>query len=157
MNHPRAVRPAVSRAILILFAWALCFSTMGSAAAQEELDPLTLTKYIDPLPIPAIAEMAGPDYYEIGAYKLQQQLHSELPPTWVYGYGTSEATASYPGPTIVAQKGVPISIRWTNHITGAHILDRRADRHARTRRGAGAAERRHADAVVHAWIRREGA
>jgi FtsP/CotA-like multicopper oxidase with cupredoxin domain len=41
----------------------------------------------------------------------------------VYGYGTSEATASYPGPTIVVQKGHPISVRWTNNITGSHILE----------------------------------
>ena len=67
--------------------------------------------------------MAGPNYYEIGAYQLQQQLHSQLPPTTVYGYGTSEASASYPGPTIVAQKGTPIDIKWTNHLPMHHILE----------------------------------
>ena len=99
------------------------FIVLAGSAAAEELDPLTLTKYIDPLPIPGVAPMAGPNYYEIGAYQIEQQLHSQLPPTTVYGYGTSQATASYPGPTIVAQKGVPISIRWTNHLQSPHILE----------------------------------
>ena len=67
---------------------------LAGSAVAEELDPLTLTKYIDPLPIPGIAPMAGPNYYEIGAYQIEQQLHGELPPTTVYGYGTSQQTAN---------------------------------------------------------------
>src|SRR5678816_1027797 len=55
------------------------------AVAQTPLDPLSLTKYIDPLPIPGVAPMAGPNYYEIGAYQIEQQLHGQLPPTTVYG------------------------------------------------------------------------
>ena len=98
------------------------FLVTGYAAA-EELDPQSLTKFIDPLPVPGAMPMAGPNYYEIGVWQIQQQLHSQLPPTTLYGYGTSQATASYPGATIVAQKGVPISIRWTNHLTGPHILE----------------------------------
>ena len=78
---------------------------------------------MDPLPIPGAMPQAGPNYYEIGAWQIQQQLHSQLPPTTVYGYGTSEATASYPGATIVAQRGVPISIKWTNHLPMTHLLD----------------------------------
>jgi FtsP/CotA-like multicopper oxidase with cupredoxin domain len=102
---------------------ALLVGAAGSALAQETLDPLTLTKYMDPLPIPGVITPEGPDYYEIGAWQIQQQLHSQLSLTTVYGYGATEETASYPGPTIVAQKGVPISIRWTNHLPMTHILD----------------------------------
>jgi FtsP/CotA-like multicopper oxidase with cupredoxin domain len=102
----------------------MLFVMLGAAGAHSQslLDPRALTKYMDPLPIPGVASMAGPNYYEIGAYQIQQQLHSQLPPTTVYGYGTSQATASYPGPTIVAQKGVPLSIKWTNHLPSPHIL-----------------------------------
>lgn len=96
---------------------------VGHAQAQV-LNPLTLTKYVDPLPVPGAMPMAGPNYYEIGVWQIQQQLHSELPPTTLYGYGASQATASYPGATIVARKGVPISIRWTNHLpVGPHLLE----------------------------------
>ena len=102
----------------------LSFVSSRSAVAQiTQLDPSTLTKYVDPLPIPGLMPQAGPNHYEIGAYQIQQQLHSQLPPTTVYGYGTSAATASYPGPTILARKGVPISILWTNHLPMTHILD----------------------------------
>ena len=105
--------------------WAALFLVIALGAAQayaEELDPRTLTKYMDPLPVPGAMPMAGPNYYEIGAWQIQQQLHSQLPPTTVYGYGPTQATASYPGATIVAQKGVPISIKWTNHLPSPHIL-----------------------------------
>jgi spore coat protein A, manganese oxidase len=91
-------------------------------ASAEELNPLTLTKYIDPLPIPGIAQPVAPNYYEIGAYQIQQQLHSQLPPTTVFAYGTSLATAGYPGPTIVAQRGVPIQIKWLNFLGMTHPL-----------------------------------
>lgn len=101
----------------------MLLAAVGDTAA-EELDPLTLTKYIDPLPVPGAMPMAGPNYYEIGAWQIQQQLHSQLPPTTVYGYGTSQQTASYPGATIVAQRGVPISIRWTNNLpVGPHLFE----------------------------------
>ncbi|MGE5178492.1 MAG: multicopper oxidase domain-containing protein [Bacteroidota bacterium] len=93
------------------------------AGAQPALlDPTTLAKFVDPLPIPAVAQPVMPNYYEIGAYQIQQKLHRDLPLTTVYGYGTSEAAASYPGPTIVAQRNVPIQIKWTNHLGMTHIL-----------------------------------
>jgi spore coat protein A len=95
----------------------------ANQALAEELNPNSLTKYLDPLPVPGAMPMAGPNYYEIGAWQIQQQLHSQLPLTTVYGYGTSQATASYPGATIVATKGVPISIKWTNHLPMKHFLD----------------------------------
>ncbi|HEX5030125.1 MAG TPA: multicopper oxidase domain-containing protein [Candidatus Eisenbacteria bacterium] len=107
----------------LLACLAVASSASSSSGEVTLLNPNALTKYVDALPIPGVAEQAALNYYEIGAYRIQQQLHSQLPPTTVYGYGTSEATASYPGPTIVAQKGVPISIKWTNHLTGAHILE----------------------------------
>ena len=95
----------------------------GTAHAQTPLNPLTLTKYMDPLPVPGAMPTAGPNYYEIGAWQIQQKLHSQLPATTVFGYGTSQATASTPGATIVARKGVPISIKWTNHLPGTHPLE----------------------------------
>jgi FtsP/CotA-like multicopper oxidase with cupredoxin domain len=96
------------------------------AAAGEDvelLDPLSLTKYVDPLPVPGAMPMSGPNAYEIGAWKIQQRLHRDLPLTDVYGYGTTQATASWPAATIVAQRGVPITIRWTNHLPSPHLLE----------------------------------
>jgi spore coat protein A len=123
-HSPQRMRSGSPSATARTLAGILLLSCLaaGIAGAQTPLDPLTLTKYIDPLPVPGAMPMAGPNYYEIGAWQIQQQLHSQLPPTTVYGYGTSQATASYPGATIVAEKGVPISIKWTNHLPLTHIL-----------------------------------
>lgn len=101
----------------------LALGAAGVASAQTVLDARTLTKYIDPLPIPGVMPMAGPNYYEIGMYETTQPLHGELPPTTVWGYGTSQATASYPGATIVATRGVPIQVKWTNNLPMTHLLD----------------------------------
>jgi FtsP/CotA-like multicopper oxidase with cupredoxin domain len=116
--------PFQSLALGVALLAALGVSFVGPASA-EELNPLSLTKYIDPLPIPGVMPEVTPgsNYYEVGAYQIQQQLHSQLPPTTVYGYGTSQATASYPGATFVVRRGVPISVKWTNHLPSPHILE----------------------------------
>ena len=108
--------------VLAVACAALLFGFAGSAPAQEVLDPMSLTKYMDPLPIPGAMPEAAPNYYEVGAWQIEQQLHSQLPPTKVYGYGPTQATASYPGATFVVRKGVPISVKWTNHLPSPHLL-----------------------------------
>ncbi len=110
-------RPTLVWIMLLAVFPAVCF--IGNSSA-DILDPKTLTKYLDPLPIPGPMPMAGPNYYEIGAWEIYQQLHSQLPPTYLFGYGTTQETASYPAATIEARKGVPIDIRWTNHLGFAH-------------------------------------
>ena len=90
---------------------------IGPAFAQVlPLDPRTLTKYMEPLPIPGAMPQADSNYYEIGMYPIVQQLHPQLPPTSLWGYGTSKATASYPAATIVATRGVSIQVKWTNNL-----------------------------------------
>jgi len=79
----------------------LAFHT-APAVAQVLLNPQSLEKYVDPLPVPGV--LTGQAYYEVGAYQIQQQLHRDLPLTTVYGYGTSQETASYPGPSFVVRK-----------------------------------------------------
>jgi spore coat protein A len=45
--------------LLILTAFLLLFMVGSPVKAQSLLDPLSLTKYVDPLPIPGVATMAG--------------------------------------------------------------------------------------------------
>jgi spore coat protein A len=97
------------------------------AVGQVPLNPATLTKYLDPLPIPGVMPETAPNYYEIGMWEVTQQLHSLLPPTRVWGYGISQATASYPAATIEARRGVPVDIRWTNNLPATHLLDYAVD------------------------------
>jgi len=116
--NPR--KRTISSLVLAVSALVALLATARSAFAVDVLDGKTLTKYLDPLPIPGPMPMAGPNYYEIGAWEIHQQLHSQLAPTYLFGYGTSQATASYPAATIEAQKGVPIDVRWTNHLGFNH-------------------------------------
>ena len=90
---------------------AVIAAVMASVAkpsfAQIPLDPKTLTKYLDPLPDPAVltpdtTTYPGCNYYEIDMTEFPQKLHTQLPPTIVWGY-----SGSYPGPTIEAQRGTP--------------------------------------------------
>jgi FtsP/CotA-like multicopper oxidase with cupredoxin domain len=133
MFRPRYHRPpgvGLSGALpLAALSLLLCFSftltTMGLAApasAQTPLDPTTLTKFVDPMPVPVPMARAGKNFYEIGAWPVQQKLHRDLPPTHLYGYGPTQATATYPGMTIEATRGVPLSIHWTDHLPLPHIL-----------------------------------
>ena len=68
----------------------------------------------------------GADYYEIELGEYSEKMHSDLPPTRLRGYrqtNTSDPTVSefhYLGPLIIAQKGRPVRVKFTNSLpTGA--------------------------------------
>lgn len=89
----------------------------GSAAAQSLLNPTALTKYLDRLPNPfdhtiaATGTLDGAPLYEVSVTQFQQQLHSQLPPTTLWGYN-----GMYPGPTFDVDRGEAIKVRWTNNL-----------------------------------------
>ena len=71
---------------LILGALVIFFTiSVTLVFGQVKLDPSTLTKFMDPLPIPGVMQPVeeGGTYYEVGAWQKTQQLHSQLPPTTV--------------------------------------------------------------------------
>ena len=77
---------------------------------------IALTPFVDPLPLPAVAQPTtgtpgGVATYVIEAQELFQQLHSELPPTRVWGY-----EGSYPGPTIEARRDQTVTVTWVNDL-----------------------------------------
>ncbi|XP_024533942.1 uncharacterized protein LOC112347409 [Selaginella moellendorffii] len=75
-----------------------------------------LEKFVDVLPTPPKIYLSPRYRVTIGAYKITQKLHRDLPPTTLYAFGTSEYTASFPGPTLIAQKRETSFVRWENHI-----------------------------------------
>jgi spore coat protein A len=91
-------------------------TTQTGSSAAKPLDPTKLNKWADAMPIPGVMQPQKANYYEIGAYQLEQRLHSELGVSTVWGYGTSRETAGYPGRTIEAVRGTPIQVRWTNNL-----------------------------------------
>ncbi|KAJ4765429.1 Cell division protein FtsP [Rhynchospora pubera] len=58
----------------------------------------------------------------IGMYDTTWKFHRDLPATRVFAYGLTRETATVPGPTIEAIKGIPTYITWTNHLPSRHFL-----------------------------------
>jgi spore coat protein A len=81
----------------------------------------SLERYIDPLPIPKRllphGTHKGMPQYRVRMLEFKQQLHSQLPPTKLWGY-----EGQYPGPIFEAQQGRPIEVRWENHLPTQHIF-----------------------------------
>lgn len=102
--------------IIILF-----LVSSPKSAFSQLLDPTTLTKYIDPLPTPAVVEpvgrMQGALYYEIDMTEFKQKLHSELDSTTVWGYN-----GTFPGPTIEAISHQRVKVNWINDLPLDHLL-----------------------------------
>ncbi|MBI4268076.1 MAG: multicopper oxidase domain-containing protein, partial [Chloroflexi bacterium] len=88
------------------------------------LDPLTIPKYQDALPIPsAMPKSKSPnksiDYYEIAVRQFQQQvLPKGMPNTTVWGYGsiTDTKSFSYPARTIEATWNKAVRVKWINDL-----------------------------------------
>lgn len=98
----------------------------GEAADQAPLPavyrtPSTLDRYIDPLPIPkqlaATEKQKDKDTYHVRMMEFRKQLHSQLPPTTLWGF-----EGQYPGPTLEAQTGRPIQVCWKNRLPAEHIF-----------------------------------
>jgi spore coat protein A len=98
---------------------------------------IQLTKFIDPLPIPAIATptTGAPNAaatYDISIVEFTQQMHSELPaPTTVWGYKDPFAASAHtPGPIIIARSGEPVTVNWINDLReGGGAGPLRSDHH----------------------------
>jgi spore coat protein A len=94
----------------------------GHAAPQPVYrKPGSLERYIDPLPVPKRltpqSTGQGEDQYRVRILEFTRQLHSQLPPTRLWGY-----EGQYPGPTFEASRGKPVQVQWENHLPAQHIL-----------------------------------
>lgn len=75
-----------------------------------------LTPFLDPLPIPAAmtpvsGTQGGAATYNVSMTEFTQQLHHDLTATTVWGYN-----GSYPGPTILASVGQPVTVKYSNDL-----------------------------------------
>lgn len=92
----------------------------GTTCAAAECS-IVLTKYVDPLPLPGPATPVsgvpgGTATYNLTIKEIQQQLHSQLPPTTVWGFTDGFGAAGYPGPTIEARSNQPVTVNWMNDL-----------------------------------------
>jgi spore coat protein A, manganese oxidase len=97
-------------------------------ATPTAIDPGTLTPFVDVLPIPPILRPDGlrpspansslkVPYYRVTMREFVHQLHRDLKPTRLWGYG-----ASVPGPTIQTTGGNPLLVEWVNDLPTKHFL-----------------------------------
>ncbi len=92
------------------------------------LNPLTLARFVDLLPIPPVLRSAGtrpsPEdsglalpYYRVEMRECLAQLHRDLKPTRQWGYA-----GSVPGPTIETRSGQGLLVEWVNALPRKHLL-----------------------------------
>jgi spore coat protein A, manganese oxidase len=95
----------------------------SSVDAQILLDPVSHPKFVNPLPIAARVDMTAGGFIEIEARQATQSLGLVDPVTLsplmttIWGY-----EGSYPGPTLVVRRDVPLDVRWTNALSVPHLL-----------------------------------
>ncbi|XP_052205731.1 multicopper oxidase LPR1-like [Diospyros lotus] len=107
--------------IMIACAW---------AGAEDRLMNVTkLEMFVDDLPdmprlkgFDVVNGVSLPKCLTIGMFHKFWKFHRDIPPTPVFAYGTSEGTATVPGPTIEARYGVQTYVTWQNHLPSHHIL-----------------------------------
>src|ERR1700677_2966535 len=92
------------------------------------LDPDKLSPYVDPLPIPQIAQPSGmrpsPEdasvklpYYRMAMRPIECKVHRDLPATRMWGFGTSS-----PGPTFETRSNHGLIVEWVNELPRRHFL-----------------------------------
>jgi spore coat protein A len=107
-----------------------CLAPFAARAASTApaLNPDTLAKFVDPLPIPPIAKSSGiravpgqasakVPYYRVAMQQIERKLHRDLPATRLWGCGGSS-----PGPTFETRSGEGLLIEWGNELPDHHFL-----------------------------------
>ena len=100
-----------------IFFVALLSSFVNPAFDQILLNPHTQPQFVNPLPVPSVIDGRNGGLFTIGISQFDQWLGLADPvnhqpmPTKVWGYN-----GTYPGPTILAKKDVPIDVFWRNNL-----------------------------------------
>jgi spore coat protein A len=87
------------------------------AAAQKLLDPLSQPKFVNALPVPSAIDGTNGGTFTISISQFYQDLGlvnqatGQPMLTQVWGYN-----GTYPGPTIIARKNVPLHFYWSNDL-----------------------------------------
>jgi spore coat protein A, manganese oxidase len=111
-----------------LLAWAPHHAVAIAPNPVPNLDPNTLAQYVDPLPIPPIAQATGQrevpgnsgvrvPYYRLAMREVSVKVHRDLPATRMWAYG-----GSVPGPTFETRSGQGLLVEWANELPANHFL-----------------------------------
>jgi spore coat protein A len=87
-------------------------------AQSPVLNPNTIEKFVDPLPILPVANSAGKQHhYRLEMVEILAKVHRDLPATRMWGYNGSS-----PGPVIETRSGHSVTVEWVNHLPKKHFL-----------------------------------
>jgi spore coat protein A len=100
----------------------------ASTANPIALNPISLARFVDPLPIPPIARStelrSSPDdpklklpYYHLQMREVETHLHRDLPATRQWSYN-----GTVPGPTIETRSGEGLLVEWSNALPTKHLF-----------------------------------
>jgi spore coat protein A, manganese oxidase len=84
------------------------------------LHTLELTPFVEPLPLPQIAQPTlhnGKRSLTVTMQEIHAQVHPKIPPTRMWSYGPTALA-----PLIVARSHEPIEITWVNNLPAKHFL-----------------------------------
>ncbi|MGC2657349.1 MAG: multicopper oxidase [Bryobacteraceae bacterium] len=98
------------------------------SSAASFLDPNRLSKFVDCLSLPPIAQPTGmrsvpsdPEskapLYRLSMRQMERKIHRDLPPTKMWGFDSIS-----PGPTMEAKSGQPVFVEWVNELPDRHFL-----------------------------------
>jgi spore coat protein A len=89
-----------------------------SAEIAPALDPNTLAKFVDPLPVPPKARRIGKTArFRVPMREAWIKLHRDLPATRLWTYDRC-----FPGPTIEARSGEQLCVEWPSQLPRRHFL-----------------------------------
>jgi spore coat protein A len=100
---------------------------------RTQLNTRALAQFVDPLPIPEIAKSnelrpspfdasAKLPYYRVAMRPFNSKVHRDMKPTRMWGFGTSPANVSSPGPTFETRSGQGLLVEWANELPTTHFL-----------------------------------
>jgi len=100
----------------------------GAVHARPALDPNSLAKFVDPLPIPPVARSlttrpspTNPKikvpYYRVTMQPFDTCVHRDLKPTRMWGF-----SGTFPGPTFNVASGQEVLVEWANELPAQHFL-----------------------------------
>jgi len=116
---------AVGAGVMVPAGMVATASAFNPATQPAPANPLRLTKFIDTMPIPPIMPSAAPNYYRVGIYQFKSRVHSQMPPTTVWGPrpigfvpSLVRPEPTWLGPTFAFPRGTTAKVEWINKLNG---------------------------------------
>jgi spore coat protein A len=119
LSRRRLIQRGLTTAAGLTLSKAVPAMQQAMASPAQVRSGVRLISYVDPLPVPPVIRATGRpgEVIDIEMRQFQQKVHRDLPPTTLWGYN-----GSWPGPTIEAQSGQPLSINWVSKLPTTHLL-----------------------------------